>query len=363
MKLESKYTWIFLLSVAVLLLGNGLILLKQVDSEWMTYQKQYFKLAAEKTDDARIKSALEGRLPKIEQLIIKDFGHGETVDRCLTCHMAMDDPRFADAEHPFKTHPEIPGKHPLREFGCTICHDGNGRGLTAYDAHGKKKHWVEPMLTGEYIESACARCHPAPYLEETPHLRQGAELFMSQACYGCHKIEGVSDGRLGVELTEVGHEWPIPYLVESIKDPKANNIDSIMPNMRLSDSEIKALVIYLKSLTGENYARGAVPAIVEKRKWEEREPPVVPVTYESGEKLFIEKACNACHAIADEGGDIAPDLSSVGLQRSEEWIIHHFIDPRALVAGSIMPDFTLSETEMAALTLFLTQQKKMGMDF
>ena len=39
----------------------------------------------------------------------------------MTCHLGVDDPRFADAAQPFKSHPQLAGNHPYRDFGCTIC--------------------------------------------------------------------------------------------------------------------------------------------------------------------------------------------------------------------------------------------------
>ncbi len=355
MKVESHIRWAFIIGAFLLLFSNGFSLYRNYNTDWRTYQKTYLSKVLEMTTDEQLKTITANRKPRIEQLIVRNFGENR-VDRCLTCHLGIDDERFSNASQPLTTHPKIPGEHPLREFGCTVCHDGNGRGLLVDDAHGHDKHWIKPLLNGDYSESACARCHPAPYLSETAHLRKGAELFKAKACYGCHKVEGVSEGGLGVELTEVGSRWPIEYLTESIVDPKANNRESLMPKLALTEDDVKSLVVYLKSLTGEDLAAGPVPALIARKEWAARTLPEVEISYPSGEHLFNTKGCTACHSINGEGGEIAPDLSVVGRQRTKEWIIHHFIDPRALVAGSIMPDFKLSQTEMGALTEFLLHQ-------
>lgn len=255
MKIESHIQWAFVIGAFFLLFSNGLILYKNYKMDWRTYQKDYLSNVYAMTHDEQLKAIIAQRKPRIEQFIIQKFGE-KRVERCVTCHMGIDDERFSDALQPFTSHPRIPGEHPLREFGCTVCHDGNGRGLSADDAHGYDKHWVKPLLPGDYSESACAKCHPAPYLRETPYLRKGAELFKTKGCSGCHKVEGVSDGRLGVELTEVGNKWPIEYLMEFIVDPEANNRESLMPKIKLTEDEVKALVIYLKSLTGEDLTAG-----------------------------------------------------------------------------------------------------------
>jgi cbb3-type cytochrome oxidase cytochrome c subunit len=347
--------------VAFLLLGNGFIMYKNYKTEWRQYQKDYLTMAADRAEDPQMKQILKARSPRIEQLVITEFGK-KRVDRCLTCHMGVDDQRFVDAPQPYRTHPKIPGNHAYRTFGCTTCHAGNGRGLSAYDAHGKDPFWMEPLLKGDYIQSGCAKCHPTPYLEETPILRKGAELFKTKACYGCHKVEGVSNGKLGVELSTVGTKWHWDYLEESIVKPKANNFESLMPEMDLAEDEVKALVIYLMSLTGENLVEGSVNHYLAIKKWKSQEPLEVPISYDSGKKVFEEKACNACHLINGIGGKIGPDLSVYGLQRTKEWMIQHHLNPRSLISGSLMPDFNYSQSELEALAVYLSAQNELIVD-
>jgi len=361
--MQTTRSWkiALVLGAILLLCGNGFILHRNFDTEWRHYQTEYLKMAEERADDPQMKAIIAGRSPRIDQLIIDRWGQ-QRIDRCMTCHAGIDDARFADAPQPFRTHPEIPGNHPYRLFGCTTCHGGNGRGLSAEDAHGVGKHWKEPRLKGDYVQSGCAKCHPAPYLEETPILQKGAELFRTEACYGCHKVKGVSNGKLGVELSEVGNKWSLEYLEESIRDPKANSFESIMPIMDLAADEVKALVIYLKSLTGENLLGGPVGHFVDQKKWLARETKEVEVSVESGERVFHDKACNSCHMINGVGGKVAPDLSVYGLQRTKEWMIEHHINPRTLVGGSIMPDFEYSRSELEALALYLETLTELTVD-
>ena len=356
MNIEPRIKVALLVAVIILVISSGLVLYRNHTSEWRQYQQEYLDQAFKMAKDQRIKDIIAKRSPRIEQLVIRKFGE-EKIERCITCHTSVDDKRFANAPHPFKSHPDILKKHSYREYGCTPCHDGNGRGLTAYDAHGVDHYWLRPLLKGDFTQSSCAKCHPSPYLAETPYLRSGAKLFMTKACYGCHKVEGVSTGKLGVELTDVGIKWRIEYLKESIVDPKANNPESLMPHLGLSDQEVKALVIYLNSLTGEDWVDGPVRNYKAMKAFDAQGKPEVAVTLESGKQLFESKGCAACHRVDGAGNQVAPDLSVVGLQRTKEWIIQHFINPRSLVAGSLMPDFELSKTEMEALTLYLLDLK------
>jgi cbb3-type cytochrome oxidase cytochrome c subunit len=360
MHIGNQMKSVLVVSSLLLLVGNGFILYKNYQTEWRKYQQDYLKLAIEKTTDTSLRKILEDRSPRIEQIVATGFGK-ERVDRCITCHAGIDDERFQSAPLPFRTHPKIAGNHSYRTFGCTTCHDGNGRGLSVSDAHGQGKYWLEPLLHGDYIESGCAKCHGYK-LPETPKLRLGAELFFTKACYGCHKAEGLSNGKLGLELTRVGAKWPLDYLEESITWPRANNFESIMPIADVSKEELRALVIFLKSLTGENLIQGPTERFVELKAWKSSRPAEIPVTAESGKKAFAEKHCNACHSINGAGGKIAPDLSVVGLQRTKEWVIQHHRNPRSLVGGSTMPDFSYSETELSAIAEYLATLQKLETD-
>ena len=84
------------IGVVLLLLGNGFIIYKNFDTEWRGYQKDYLAMVYEKTADPAMKEIIGARAPRIEQLVVTGFGR-DRVDRCITCHMGIDDARFADA--------------------------------------------------------------------------------------------------------------------------------------------------------------------------------------------------------------------------------------------------------------------------
>jgi hypothetical protein len=72
------------------------------------------------------------------------------VDRCTTCHIAADDPRF-EVREPLEAHPYSTAlgdyqrngrwerRHKFSDFGCTVCHDGQGRGLKTFYSHGEDR--------------------------------------------------------------------------------------------------------------------------------------------------------------------------------------------------------------------------------
>lgn len=373
----------------VILAVHGVVFYAQFFHAWERNQTAYFDQARGLAKTPAERAALEARSPRIEQIIVTQFGDTR-VDRCTTCHIAADDPRFEKYAHPMKSHPYSVAlgdrqengrwerRHKFADFGCTVCHDGQGRGLKPHYSHGEDHYWPDPMLGyvtqagwrqdylpklkgKEYMQANCALCHTEDTFAGTPEVTKGRQLFFSSNCYGCHKVEGLSDGAIGPDLTESGKKFKIDYLWESIADPRANSATSVMPKFRLNDGEIRSLVIFLKSRRGMNFAETeiqryraklnegvAAPAVTTAA------PPANPVAF--GEKLVTDRACLACHKLGDKDGGIAPDLTWSGLMRDEKWIYDHFRDPRALISDSIMPSFRFPEPEFRALSAFLASR-------
>ncbi len=96
----------------------------------------------------------------------------EQVDRCHTCHLGVDSGRYTAPSTPraFRTHPQrglLFGAHPIDQYGCTACHQGQGR-ATSELAHsgwrlvrkwGKERwhyfgdhYWQPPLLTVGTLE-------------------------------------------------------------------------------------------------------------------------------------------------------------------------------------------------------------------
>ena len=137
--------------------------------------------------------------------------------------------------HPYARHPRLDlfvgtdSPHPLPQFGCTVCHEGQGSGTafawashTPNDAaqrqrwqtqHGWfwNRDWEQPMQAKRFVESSCLRCHPAVSdLEASPRfldppapkLLEGYHLVRRLGCFACHEIKGVTESgqRIGPDL-------------------------------------------------------------------------------------------------------------------------------------------------------------------
>lgn len=341
------------LSSLVLLVVVAAALFRGSSEEWRRYQSEYFRLAADRAATPAAKSALRAMRPEIRQDVVRGFGEKPRLDRCRTCHIAIDDPAFADGKNPLRAHPRLPGGHPFGEFGCTLCHEGDGRGLSVRHAHGEDPHWPEPLLKGALLESGCAKCHREPFPPQTPHLRRGSELFASYACEGCHTISGQSRGRLGPELTDVGRRWDVAYLAESIETPTANDPMSVMPLFPMPKEDVADLVVYLKSRRGRYLDESPVDRFARSRRWRDAARRTVPVTVASGKEVVARYRCVACHQLGAADGKLAPDLTYRGQFRDAAYIRAHLGDPRAQTPGSNMPSFWLSESEQDAAAMYL----------
>lgn len=369
-----------------ILIVHGIVFYKQFFHRWERNQTAYFDQARAQARSEAERRELAERRPRVEQIIVTQFGDSR-VDRCPTCHVAADDPRFADHFQPLRTHSysealgdrRVNGhwerRHKFSDFGCTICHDGQGRGLEPFYSHGEDEYWPQPMLGyvtqatwkrqyvpgllgALYIEASCVQCHTGEEFAGAPHVARGRRLFFDKNCYGCHRIEGMSEGTLGPDLTEVGNKFKVDYLWESIVDPRANIATSFMPKFNLSVDEVTSLVVFLKSRRGKNFGETSLDRYRARLGPEginplpaPEPPPVEPVEW--GGRLVRERACAACHKIGEQDGVISPDLSFEGLIREERWLTEHFHNPRSVVPDSIMPSFRFSDGEFRAMAAYL----------
>jgi sulfur oxidation c-type cytochrome SoxX len=373
----------------VVLIVHGVVFYDQFFYRWERQQTAYFDQARSLTKNEQERAELDARKPRIEQFIVTSFGDTR-VDRCGTCHIAADDPRFQNHAQPLRTHSYSAAlgdtlhnghwerRHKFSDFGCTVCHDGQGRGLENKYSHGEDPYWPEPLLGYvtqanwraefkphllgvEYMEANCAQCHTEDNFAGTPNVNHGRKLFFAMNCYGCHRIDGLSEGTLAPDLTEAGKKFRVDYLWESIVDPRANLATSFMPKFNLTDDEVKALVIFLKSRHGMNFAETSLDRY---RATHVSETKPETVTAKSavltsrmeagkGEQLVNEHACTACHKLGARDGGIAPDLSFEGLLKDDDWLVEHFRSPRSRIPDSIMPAFRFPDEEFHAMAGYL----------
>ena len=303
--------------------------------EWKDWQRAYNKqeLARASSPEQRLQAS---RLPiEVKQIVLSDL---DRVDRCTSCHVAVEDPSYGGYPQPLAYHPSH-DRHPFEKFGCTICHQGQGRATTREAAHGQVEHWEHPMLPLKYIESSCAKCHLPTDMAEAPRLARGRAIFDESGCIGCHKLHGTG-GVIGPELDNVGASRSPDWLLKHFKNPATVTPGSAMPPIKAGEGDLDALTLYVLSFTGEPLSAYYVSM------------KTIPGPM-AGRRLFQDKGCIGCHTVGGKGGNVGPALDEVAKRRDPTWIIAHFKNPQAVSPGSVMPQFNFTEQEMRALTEFL----------
>jgi len=86
---------------------------------------------------------------------------------------------------------------------------------------------------------------------------QGAALFLSKGCAGCHTITGYAAGKVGPNLSHLQSRKVFAgalfdmndvNLRRWLRDPPAEKPGSVMPNLNLTEAEITQLIAYLDTL-------------------------------------------------------------------------------------------------------------------
>jgi len=340
--LRKFYGWFTLLGLLI----GGLVVLgyyKDEYREWKDYQRKFIQEEVRRAGTAQQRLMAQDTPVQVRQILLPDLNR---VDRCTTCHLAVDDPSYGGYPQPLAYHP-LHEQHPSERFGCTICHRGQGRATTSADAHGSVAHWDEPMLPLAYIQASCGKCHQAADNPAAPELARGQQIFDESGCRGCHKLDGVG-GILGPELDRVGARRSPEWLNKHFLAPASVSPGSAMPPQKFAEADLHAITLFLLSLTGS-----AAPGYYASMK-------VIPSAAE-GQHLFQQKGCIGCHSLGGQGGKVGPALDDVGLRRSADWMIQHFRDPQSITPGSVMPRFGFTGLEARALTEFLLRLKDQKM--
>lgn len=145
----------------------------------------------------------------------------------------------------------------------------------------------------------------------TQDYSHGKNLFISQACYACHRIAGFARGGVGPELTQAGDTYPW-YLKQKISYPQFDLKNSTMPNYRLDHDELEDLVTYLlaqkgpgKKLSDLNYKTEIQEwEAGKKQSWEEVVTPEQIHDVRYGMTVFAVEGCAACHRLRGFESDV-----------------------------------------------------------
>ena len=260
------YLSLMLISALVVAAYTGLAVNRELSTEWQQHQSEYKEILMKTAkDEATRKRAAKVETGAIRQTYLPSLNKA---DRCMSCHMGVENPMMANAELPYKQHSGNYLKtHPIEKFGCTVCHYGQGRATNNKEAHGhgRDTFWDYPVIPSKYIQSGCALCHDYKMLKEEGMdvVVQGERLFREKGCRGCHKVKGVG-GDLGAALDGIAskslHYFPMVHVVgdktaynwikQHFDDPRAIVPTSEMKGA-LKGDEVDQLTTYMFTLRQE----------------------------------------------------------------------------------------------------------------
>lgn len=347
--------WLLLVSLATLALLLLAALGENVYPPWRLTRTAHARLLRQKATDAAGQTVAD-------QFKIDPDQHGlpelRKVDRCITCHAGVEDPRFSDQPQPFSTHPgDLLATHPPRKFGCTTCHQGQGPATLLPDAHGNVPFWAEPMIPVRYAYAGCGACHTHIRVPNQTELARGRNLLERYDCLACHRLEGRggtlrpggTGGMEGPDLSHVGvrgfdPDWYDKHRKQAEQaqsGPWRSCFGPIDPAHR------KAIEGFLGSRVG-------APQLVEAKA------------------LFHSLGCRGCHKVGGVGGDDGPDLTSVGKKDPHRldfshvpgertlanWLAQHFRHPAKVVPGSQMPALGLSQEQIDSLVFYMLSLRR-----
>lgn len=316
---------------------------KNFFSEWRHYQHGYLSTIRNRSEANTLRRHFEGG---IQQIWLPELG---VVDRCTSCHVGLKEASLADvATQPYRPHPVIP--HKTEQFGCTVCHRGQGAATTVEEAHNSTLAWEQPILPAKYIESSCGECHRGP-LSGTPQLNMGRNLLAREGCVHCHTVKLPDGSQMKPtddppSLSHIADKTTREWIFAWLKDPQAYASTATMPNFKLSDDDLRDISAFLVA-NSTPLARDTLTVSAKAAS----DPS-------AGGSLYGESFCASCHAVQNAagnmvGGDVGPELTKVGTKVKPEWLQAWLRNPRVYDPETAMPHYRFNDAQVATLSGFL----------
>ena len=274
----------------------------------------------------------------IKQIHVADI---DLVDRCESCHLGTREPITLTAADlggdqmaaAFVSHPtpELLKIHDPDRFGCSPCHNGNGRATTSVEkAHGRNEHWLWPLYEKENVEAGCQQCHTKDmYLEHATTLNEGKYLFDHRGCVGCHRYEGYDTE--GEELQQV------QQTISQKEQQKRDNLLEVERSVATADraaTNEEARQLYEKA---DNLRMGI-----------------------SGIDAEVGQLHLRVRSLLKERKKVGPSLKEVRMKLRKEWIPVWLTNPHDFRPSTRMPRFRLDPDQVQAMAALIWQSGVTG---
>jgi cytochrome c551/c552 len=280
--------------------------------------------------------------PRIVQINVAE---ANIVDRCESCHMgareplkitsaamtAKGDKKPDDYALAFTSHPE-PGllkTHDPDKFGCSPCHQGNGRATTSIEkAHGNYEHWLWPLFPKQNVEAGCQTCHSADMVLVSGNvgwtISEGKDLFRQKGCMGCHRYEGYD--KEPEDLNNVSQQ------IKQLEQQKIENFKQAAYLMKQADTA--------ESNDEANKLNDqAIGLKVANSKADGR----------------IQQLDFQAHSLMQDQKKVGPNLKDIRLKLNKNWIPVWLKKPTDFRPTTKMPNFRLNDHQIQAISAYLWQ--------
>ncbi len=189
----------------------------------------------------------------------------------------------------------------------------------------------------------------------------GEETVKTVGCLACHAV-GELGSDFAPKLEGVSSKVTPNFLRRWISNPKSYDPDTVMPSLRLTDSEVDNVVAYLMSL------KAPITSPVAGQEY-----PDAEIDPAEGEKFVRTYGCFGCHNIPgfENESKVGADLGEFGAKTVEEldfgdttniehswhgWTIGKVTNPRRYQTRRIvsrMPIFPIDEDDARALAVLI----------
>src|SRR5262245_13013962 len=335
---------------------------------------------------------------KVQQIILPNvvddvnFIRVPKMDRCQTCHLAIDKKGYEKYPQPFTTHPDLDtylggsSPHPIDKVGCTVCHEGMGQSVSFRDAAHmpsnekqkeeweKKYHWEEPhlwdypMLPVAMTQASCEKCHRQQvFVPKADKLTLAYATYERAGCYACHKTKGFENMRKpGPILTKIDSKLKADWVKNWIRNPRAVKPTTWMPRFFYNsnnsspedavrnEAEINGIAAYLFANSEKHEFAVTNPGRGDAK---------------NGEKIVKEIGCQGCHVVGEGSREAAgprrtfgQPLENLGNKTTYEWVYDWVRDPKHYNPSTFMPNLRLTDAQVADVAAYLVGLKGPGGD-
>jgi len=281
--------------------------------------------------------------PAIVQINVAE---ANIVDRCESCHMGTREPlritaaamtpkgqkkpdEFAAAfvSHP---EPELLRIHDAEKFGCSPCHQGNGRATTSVEkAHGNYEHWLWPLYPKENAQAGCQSCHAADMVlasgdVQWQTINDGKDLFRQRGCMGCHRYEGYD--KEPEDLNSVGQ------IIKQLETQKKDNVKQTAYLMKQADAAAS-------NEEANKLNEKAVALRVDNSRLDGR----------------LQQLDFQSHSLMQDQKKVGPNLKDVRLKLNKNWIPVWLKKPSDFRPTTKMPNFRLTDHQIQTISAYIWQ--------